>query len=113
MVVMFVGCLVLVDDPNIVLFLPYKSYGAGFFVPAQILIAVKLLNQMDPPHSAHHDTASLYKIKMCHMLSIEGSCFVRSKCAPAQKVLHHHRVLVYMNTCNDKGTLHNIALPQL
>jgi hypothetical protein len=26
MVVMFVGCLVLGDDPNIILFLPYKTY---------------------------------------------------------------------------------------
>ncbi len=31
MVVMFVGCLVLDDDPNIILFLPYKTYGAGVF----------------------------------------------------------------------------------
>jgi hypothetical protein len=31
MVVMFVGCLVLGDDPNIILFLPYKTYGAGVF----------------------------------------------------------------------------------
>ncbi len=31
MVVMFVGCLVLSDDPNIILFLPYKTYGAGVF----------------------------------------------------------------------------------
>jgi hypothetical protein len=29
MVVMFVGCLVLGEDPNIVLFPPYKTYGAG------------------------------------------------------------------------------------
>jgi hypothetical protein len=35
MVVMFVGCLVLGDDPNITLFLPYKTYGAGVFVSAQ------------------------------------------------------------------------------
>jgi hypothetical protein len=32
MVVMFVGCLVLGDDPNIILFLPYKTYGAGVFL---------------------------------------------------------------------------------
>jgi hypothetical protein len=45
MVVMFVGCLVLGDDPNIILFLPYKTYGAGvFFVSAQTKIAVKLLS---------------------------------------------------------------------
>ena len=31
MVVMFVGCFVLGDDPNIVLFQPYKTYRAGFF----------------------------------------------------------------------------------
>ncbi len=31
MVVMFVGCLVLSDDPNIILFLPYKTYGAAGF----------------------------------------------------------------------------------
>jgi hypothetical protein len=31
MLVMFVGCLVLGDDPNILLFLSYKTYGAGFF----------------------------------------------------------------------------------
>ena len=31
MVAMFVGCLVLVDDPDIVLFLPYKTYEAGVF----------------------------------------------------------------------------------
>ena len=31
MVVIFVGCLVLGDDPNVVLFLPYKTYGAGVF----------------------------------------------------------------------------------
>ncbi len=31
LVVMFVGCLVLGDDPNIILFLPYKTYGAGVF----------------------------------------------------------------------------------
>jgi hypothetical protein len=30
-VVMFVGCLVLGDKPNIILFIPYKTYGAGFF----------------------------------------------------------------------------------
>jgi hypothetical protein len=33
MVVMFVGCLVLGDDPNIILFLPYKTYGAFLFPP--------------------------------------------------------------------------------
>jgi hypothetical protein len=38
MVVMFVGCLVLGDDPNIILFLPYKTYGAGVFVSAQTKI---------------------------------------------------------------------------
>jgi hypothetical protein len=31
MVVMFLGCLVLGDDPNIILFLPYKTYGAEVF----------------------------------------------------------------------------------
>ncbi len=31
MVVMFVGFLVLGDNPNIILFLPYKTYGAGVF----------------------------------------------------------------------------------
>jgi len=31
MVVMFVGCFLLGADPNIVLFLPYKTYRAGFF----------------------------------------------------------------------------------
>jgi hypothetical protein len=31
MVVMFVGCLVLGDNPNIILFLPYKTYRAGVF----------------------------------------------------------------------------------
>jgi hypothetical protein len=31
MVVMFVGCLVLGDYPNIILFLPYKTYGVGVF----------------------------------------------------------------------------------
>ena len=31
MVVMFVGCLVLGDDPIIILFLPYKTYGVGVF----------------------------------------------------------------------------------
>ena len=31
MVVMLVGCLVLGDDPDIVLFLPSKIYGAGVF----------------------------------------------------------------------------------
>jgi hypothetical protein len=45
MVVMFVGCLVLGDDPNIILFLPYKAYGAGVFVSAQTKIVVKLLKQ--------------------------------------------------------------------
>ena len=38
MVVIFVGCLVLGDDPNVVLFLPYK-----FFVLVQTLVGVKLL----------------------------------------------------------------------
>jgi hypothetical protein len=32
MVVMFVGCLVLDDNPNIILFLPYKTYGVGNLV---------------------------------------------------------------------------------
>jgi hypothetical protein len=31
MVVMFVGCLVLGDNPNIILFLLYKTYVAGVF----------------------------------------------------------------------------------
>jgi hypothetical protein len=43
MVVMFVGCLVLGDDPNIMLFLWYKTYGAGVFVSARTKIVVKLL----------------------------------------------------------------------
>jgi hypothetical protein len=43
MVVMCVGCLVLGDDPNIILFLPYKTYGAGVFVSARTPIGVKLL----------------------------------------------------------------------
>jgi hypothetical protein len=43
MVVMFVGCLVLGDNPNIILFLPYKTYGAVVFVSAQTKIVVKLL----------------------------------------------------------------------
>ncbi len=42
MVVMFVGCPVLGDDPNIVLFLPYKTCRAGVFVSAQTKIVVKL-----------------------------------------------------------------------
>ncbi len=32
MVVMFVGCLVLGDDPNNILVLPYITYGVGFFL---------------------------------------------------------------------------------
>ncbi len=42
-VVMFVGCLVFGDNPNIILFLQYKTYGAGVFVSARIKIVVKLL----------------------------------------------------------------------
>jgi hypothetical protein len=42
MVVMFVGCLVLGDNPNVILFLPYKTYGAGVFVSTQTKIVVKL-----------------------------------------------------------------------
>jgi hypothetical protein len=45
MVVMFVGCLVLGDDPNIILFLPYKTYGAGVFVFTQTKIVVKLFKK--------------------------------------------------------------------
>jgi hypothetical protein len=44
MLVIFVGCLVLGEDPNIVPFLPYKTYGAGVFVPARTKIVVKLLS---------------------------------------------------------------------
>jgi hypothetical protein len=43
MVVMFAGCLVLGNDPNIVLILLYTTYGAGNFIPAQTKIVVKLL----------------------------------------------------------------------
>jgi hypothetical protein len=43
MVVMFVSCLVLGDNPNIILFLPYKTYRAGVFVSAKTQIVVKLL----------------------------------------------------------------------
>jgi hypothetical protein len=43
MVMMFVGGIVSVLDGIPVLFLPYKTYGAGVFVSAQTLIMVKLL----------------------------------------------------------------------
>ncbi len=43
MVVMFVGCLVLGEDPNIILFLLYKTYVVGIFVSAQTKMVVKLL----------------------------------------------------------------------
>jgi hypothetical protein len=42
MVGMFVGCLVFGDKTNIILFLPYKTYGAGVFVSARTKIVVKL-----------------------------------------------------------------------
>jgi hypothetical protein len=40
------GCLVLVDDPNILLFLLYETYGAGDFIPAQTKIEVKAGNAL-------------------------------------------------------------------
>ena len=43
MVVIFVGLLVLVDNLDIVLFILCKTYGAGFFVPTQTKVMVKLL----------------------------------------------------------------------
>ncbi len=43
MVMMFVGGVVSVLDGISVLFLPYKTYGAGVFVSAQTPIVVKLL----------------------------------------------------------------------
>jgi len=43
MVMMFVGGVVLMLDGFLVLFLPYEIYGAGVFVPARILIGVKML----------------------------------------------------------------------
>jgi hypothetical protein len=45
MAVMFVGCLVLGDNPNIILFLLYKTYKAGVFVSTKTLIRVKLLTE--------------------------------------------------------------------
>ena len=42
---MFVGHLVLGDDPDIVLFLPYKPMEQECFFPAEILIAVKMLTK--------------------------------------------------------------------
>jgi hypothetical protein len=43
MVVMFVGSLVLGDDPNIVLFTRYKTYGAGVLHSRPNSLGVKLL----------------------------------------------------------------------
>ncbi len=43
MLVMFAGCLVLGDEPNIILFLLYNTYQAGVFVSARTKIVVKLL----------------------------------------------------------------------
>jgi hypothetical protein len=43
MVMMFVGGVVLMFDGFLVVFLLYNIYRAGFFVPAQTLIGVKLL----------------------------------------------------------------------
>jgi hypothetical protein len=40
MVVIFVGCLMLGDDPNIILFLSYKTYGAVVFVSAHVLTKI-------------------------------------------------------------------------
>jgi hypothetical protein len=42
MVMMFVEGVVLVLDGIFVLFLPYKSYGVGVFIPTRTLIALKL-----------------------------------------------------------------------
>ena len=44
MVMMFVGGVVLVVDGILILFILYKSYKVGVFVPAKTLRAVKLLS---------------------------------------------------------------------
>ncbi len=45
MVVMFAGCLVLGDDPNIEIFLPHKTYGSGVFVLSELLYRCKAANK--------------------------------------------------------------------
>ncbi len=50
MVVMFVGCLVLGKDPNIILFLPLKTTEQEFFVSTQTKKVVKLLKEGVSPY---------------------------------------------------------------
>ena len=67
--VMFVGCLVLGDDPNIVLFLPYKTYWAGGFVPVRTFIGIKLL--ITPKWPEKHlpvIVIKCYQLRLTHIL---------------------------------------------
>jgi hypothetical protein len=54
LVVMFVGCLVLGDNPNIILFLPYKTNRAGVFVSARTKIVIKLFLRVYGPMRSTH-----------------------------------------------------------
>ena len=77
-VVMFVECLVLVDDPSIVLFLPYKSYRAGVFCLLPTLIAIN-----------RHIFARISAPKRVKLLNNETTCQRMSPRSPAMSMPCH------------------------